>query len=65
MDETARLHMKDRMTIRSSGGRLLYLSLGLATDVSTCGSGVGGVEFDVEASVEGCSGENNSLIRIS
>ena len=33
--------------------------------MSTCGSGVGGVELDVEASAEGCSGENNSLIRTS
>ena len=32
--------------------------------MSTRGSGVG-VELDVEASVEDCSGENNSLIRIS
>jgi hypothetical protein len=32
--------------------------------VSACGSGVG-VKLDVEASVEGCSGENNSLIRVS
>ena len=53
------------MAIRSSGGRLLYLSPGFAIDVSACGSGVG-VKLDVvEESVEGCSGENNSLIRIS
>jgi hypothetical protein len=32
--------------------------------VSACGSGVG-VELDVEASVEDCSGANNSLVRIS
>ena len=53
------------MTIRSSGGRLLYLSLGGAIDVSACGSAVGGVELDVEASVDACSDENNSLTRIS